>query len=62
MIWPHILALRKAKLGEEFRDWYDAAGNLRPEIPKKTNVPVAPHPDEQVPLAALLKFPKKDVA
>jgi|GEM_PF-5394123 len=63
-VWPHILATRKAKLGKEFLDWFDAAGNLRPDIPKKTSLPVTPHPDEQVPvrLAAVLKFPKKEVA
>ena len=22
-------------LGEEFSDWYDAAGNLKPDLPKK---------------------------
>jgi len=60
-VWPHILATRKAKLGEEFSDWFDAAGNLRPDIPKKTSLPVTPHPDEKVPvrLAAVLKFPEK---
>jgi len=45
-VWPHILATRKAKhtrkakLGEEFRKWYDAAGNRKPDIPKKK--PVCP--------------------
>jgi len=59
-VWPKIMATRRAKLGEEFSDWYDAAGNLKPDIPKKTSLPTTPHPDEQVPvrLAAVLKFPK----
>jgi len=63
-VWPHILATRKAKLGDEFRDWYDAAGNLKPDIPKKTSLPTTPHPDVEVPvrLAAVLQFPKKEVA
>jgi hypothetical protein len=58
-VWPNILATRKAKLGDEFRDWYDAAGNLRPDIPKKTSLPTTPHPDVEVParLAAVLRFP-----
>lgn len=60
MIWPMILANRKAKLGKEFPDWFDQAGNQKPDIPKKTSVPVTTHPDEQVPvrLAAVLQFPK----
>jgi hypothetical protein len=60
-VWPHILATRKAKLADEFSDWFDAAGNLRPDLPKKTSLPVTAHPDEQVPvrLAAVLKFPEK---
>jgi len=63
-VWPHIVAIRRSKLGEEFANWYDAAGNLRPDIPKKTRLPVTPHPDEQVPvrLAAVLKFPEKEAA
>jgi len=63
-VWPKIVARRKAQLGEEFSDWYDAAGNLRPDIPKKTSLLTTPHPDEQVPvrLAAVLKFPKKEAA
>src|SRR5215471_13894137 len=63
-VWPHILATRKAKLGEEFSDWFDAAGNLRPDLPKKTSLPVTPHPDAQVPvrLAAVLMFPEKEAA
>jgi hypothetical protein len=62
-VWPHIMATRRAKLGEEFSDWFDAAGNLRPDIPKKTSAPVTRHPDEQVParLAAVLEFPKKEL-
>ena len=34
-VWPRILANRKEKLGAEYSDWYDAAGNLRPDAPKK---------------------------
>ena len=61
MVWPHILDTRKAKLGEEFADWFDQAGNRKPDIPKKTSLPSTPHPDEQLPvrLAAVLKFPEK---
>jgi hypothetical protein len=59
-VWPKIMANRKAKLGKEFADWYDQAGNRKPDIRKKTSLPVTPHPDEQVParLAAILMFPK----
>jgi len=41
-----------------------AAGNLKPDLPKKTSLLVTPHPDEQVPvrLAAVLKFSRKEVA
>jgi hypothetical protein len=62
-VWPRIMADRKAKLGKEFADWFDVAGILKPDIPKKTSLPVTPHPDEQVParLAAVLMFPKLEV-
>ena len=62
-VWPKIMANRKARLGKEFLDWYDQAGSLKPDIPKKTSVPLTPHPDEQVParLAAVLMFPKLEV-
>jgi hypothetical protein len=63
-VWPQIMANRRAKLGKEFADWFDQAGNLKPDIPKKTSLPMTPHPDVEVPvrLAALLMFPKKEVA
>jgi hypothetical protein len=59
-VWPKIMANRKAKLGKEFADWYDQAGNWKPDVRKKTSLPVTSHPDEQVParLAAVLMFPK----
>jgi hypothetical protein len=31
----HITAERKAKLGPEYSQWYDVAGNLRPDAPLK---------------------------
>jgi hypothetical protein len=34
-LWPAIVARRKAELGTEYSLWYDAAGNLRPDAPKK---------------------------
>lgn len=37
-VWPAIMARRRAKLGKEFSAWYDAAGNLKPETPKKPPV------------------------
>jgi hypothetical protein len=43
-VWPHILATRQAKLGEEFRNWYDAAVNGKPNLAKKTGAPVRFHP------------------
>lgn len=59
-VWSAIMAKRKAKLGKEFSDWWDTAGNRKPDIPKKTSAPVTTHPDEQAParLAAVLEFPK----
>lgn len=55
---------REARLGKEFLDSYDAAGNLKPDIPKKPGAPVTAHTDEQLParLAAMLMFPKKEAA
>lgn len=37
-VWPRRLANRQARLGAEYSDWYDAAGNLRPDAPKKDSV------------------------
>ena len=39
-VWPAIMAQRRATLGKEFSDWYDAAGNLKPDIPGKKPIPV----------------------
>jgi hypothetical protein len=39
-VWPKIMAKRKAKLGKEFLEWFDQAGNLRPDLPKKSTAPV----------------------
>jgi hypothetical protein len=64
-VWPEIMAKRKAKLGKEFPDWFDQAGNLKPDIPGKKPAPYVP--DEQVErainerLAAVLMFPKPEV-
>ena len=64
-VWPRILANRKARLGKEFADWYDQAGNWKPEIPGKK--PAVYIPDEQPVrvinerLAAVLMFPKLEV-
>lgn len=33
-VFAKVTQNRKAKLGKEYRLWYDAAGNLRPDIPK----------------------------
>ena len=38
-VWSSVLAKRKAKLGNEYRDWYDAVGNRRPDVPKKSSLP-----------------------
>lgn len=29
-VFPAIMAMRRAKLGNEFSDWFDQAGNLKP--------------------------------
>jgi hypothetical protein len=34
-VWPYILWNRQVLLGREYKDWYDAAGNLKPDLPKK---------------------------
>lgn len=36
-VFTRIQAERRAKLGQEFSDWYDSAGNLKPELPKKSS-------------------------
>lgn len=35
LVWWHILQDRRARLDREFSDWFDAAGNLRLDVPKK---------------------------
>ena len=65
-VWPQIVATRKAKLRKEFTEWFDHAGNLKPDIPGKKPVPYVP--DERVErainerLAAVLMFPKRKVS
>ena len=65
MVWPQIMAKRKAKLGKEFPDWFDQAGNLKPDVPGKKPAPYVT--DERVErainerLAAVLMFPKLEV-
>lgn len=65
-VWPKIMANRKARLGKEFLDWYDQAGNVKPEVPGKK--PAIYIPDEQVErainqrLAAVLMFPRQEVS
>jgi len=63
-VWRKIMANRKARLGKEFADWYDAAGLRKPDIPqKKPSIYI----DEQAErataerLAAVLMFPKLEV-
>jgi hypothetical protein len=41
-LWPKLLAKRRAALGPEYSRWYDAAGNLRPDAPKKRSKSVIP--------------------
>jgi hypothetical protein len=33
-VFARLIENRKNKLGQEYRSWFDAAGNLRPDIPK----------------------------
>jgi hypothetical protein len=34
-VWPKILWNRQAKLAREYKDWYDASGMMKPDLPKK---------------------------
>lgn len=34
-IWPMVMAKRRNNLGPHFSSWYDQAGNLKPDVPKK---------------------------
>lgn len=34
-IWPMIMAKRKNTLGRDFALWFDQAGNVKPDLPKK---------------------------
>lgn len=38
-VWPRIVQNRKDKLGQEYYEWFDGQGNLRPDIPKFTPPP-----------------------
>ena len=40
-VWPNIVAQRKAKLGAEYSQWYDEAGNPRHDLPT-TEAPKKP--------------------
>jgi hypothetical protein len=48
-VWPQIMANRKARLGKEFPDWFDQAGNLKPDLPRKKAA------------ATVIMFPKREV-
>jgi hypothetical protein len=39
-VWAKVMANRRSKLGKEFADWFDAAGNRKPDIRKKTSAPI----------------------
>lgn len=39
-VFPAIMAMRRAKLGNEFSDWFDQAGNLKPDVPSTKPIPV----------------------
>src|SRR5581483_8029925 len=61
-VWPKIMRNRRVKLGKEFPDFYDDAGNLKPDVPKKPsqfNLEAERATNER--LAALLMFPIKGV-
>jgi hypothetical protein len=34
-VWPYILWNRQVLLGREYKDWYDASGMIKPDLPKK---------------------------
>jgi hypothetical protein len=64
LVWSKIMANRRAKLGKEMNEWYDAAGNLTPDLPKKKPTIYIDEQAEQATrhrLAALLMFPAKGV-
>jgi hypothetical protein len=49
-VWDKLTERRQALLGDEYPDFYDAAGNMRPDVPKKpvTGIPA----DEGISLQA----------
>jgi hypothetical protein len=71
-VWPKRVAERKAKLAAEYSQWFDAVGNLKPEIPKKdsaTTPPSLADSGAELPSnprstqsAPLLHFPDKETA
>jgi hypothetical protein len=65
-VYPKMRANRMARLGEEYSQWFDAAGNLRPDVPKKPQVSSptqdAAERSTSERLAALIQIPKKELA
>lgn len=65
LVWSKVQANRHAKLAKEYGDWYDAAGNRKPDVPKKAPVPSPDARAEQFTnerLSALINFPTKKEA
>ena len=60
-VWKLILTNRKARLEKEMSDWYDAAGNLKSDLPKKKpSIYIADEEAERATkerLAGVLMFP-----
>jgi len=59
-VWPVIMENRKARLGKDYSDWYDASGMMKPDIPKKKPAIVIDEEAERATrerLAGVLMFP-----
>lgn len=47
-VWPKIMANREARLGKEFGEWFDQAGNLQPDLPRRKPATVIMLPKREV--------------
>lgn len=62
-VWEKLMRDRRCRLGREFSDWFDQAGNLKPDIPGKKPAVYEAAEDAAVRivrerLAGVLAFPK----
>ncbi|HEY1800042.1 MAG TPA: hypothetical protein VGG46_03825 [Terriglobales bacterium] len=61
-IWPMIMAKRRNNLGPQFASWFDQAGNLRPDLPKKSSGSEKFQQEKIARVSGMEGLPKKQTA